>query len=262
MATIQEILRYLQTLAPTEYKEEWDNVGLLCGRGGQRVRRAVIALDPFMDTVQEAIREQAQLVITHHPLMFSTKTVSDETEAGRVLLAMIENGIGAIAVHTNLDSALGGVNDCLAQVLGLEACQVLDPEGTDEEGRVYGHGRVGTVAPRPLEDFLALVKERLHCQGLRYASGGRPVHKVAVGGGACAGYLDKVAALGCDTFVTGDVKYNGFADAADLGITMIDAGHFPTENPVCAYLVEKLTHAFPEVRFSLSKDHEDVVKFF
>ena len=90
---------------------------------------------------------------------------------------------------------------------------------------------------------------------------GRPVHKVAVGGGACADYLKKAAQLGCDTFVTGDVKYNGFADAVDLGVNLIDAGHFPTENPVCEYLLEQLEKRFPDVEFFLSKEHVDVVKF-
>ena len=261
MVTVKLILEYLQTLAPVDYKEQWDNVGLLCGHSDREVHRALIALDPFLDTAQEACRLGAELVICHHPLLFSIQSVSDETPLGRTVLYLIEHGLAEISMHTNLDLAPGGVNDCLARRLGLENTTVLDVEGTDAMGREYGCGRVGEVTPCSLESFLKMVKMQLRCQGLRYADAGRPVHKVAVGGGACADYLKKAAQLGCDTFVTGDVKYNGFADAVDLGVNLIDAGHFPTENPVCEYLLEQLEKRFPDVEFFLSKEHVDVVKF-
>lgn len=262
MANVLQILNYLRTLAPEQYKESWDNVGLLCGHSDREVNRAVIALDPFMDTAEEAARAGAQLIITHHPLMFSVSAVSDETATGKTLLYLIEHDISAIAMHTNLDSAPGGVNDCLASVLGLDEIAILDVEGTSADGTAYGCGRIGVVREQPLTEFLHHVKSSLNCQGLRYADAGRAVRKVAVGGGSCSSYLNKVAALGCDTFVTGDVKYNGFADAVDLGVNMIDAGHFPTENPVCRYLYEKLTAQFPKVEFMISREHIDVVKFF
>ena len=100
------------------------------------------------------------------------------------------------------------------------------------------------------------------CEGLRYVDGGKPVRKVAVGGGACAGEMRKAAAAGCDTFVTADVRYNQFWDAQNLGLNLIDAGHFFTENPVCVYLAEKLREAFPEVTISMSAWHMDCAKFF
>jgi dinuclear metal center YbgI/SA1388 family protein len=262
MTTVNEVLQFLKTIAPLEYQESWDNAGLLCGHGDKEVSKVVIALDPFMDTAEEAKRLGAGLIVTHHPLMFSAKTVNDMTPIGKTLLYLIENQIAAIAMHTNLDSAPGGVNDCLAEALGLSNCTVLDVEGTDACGREYGCGRVGEVSPCTLQEFLTKVKERLGCHGLRYADAGRPVRKVAVGGGACASYLEKVAALGCDTFVTSDVKYNGFADSVDLGVNMIDAGHFSTENPVCQYLLSQLESAFPTVTFVISQDHQDVVRFW
>ena len=113
-----------------------------------------------------------------------------------------------------------------------------------------------------MPDFLADVKEKLHCDGLRYVSSGKPVCKVAVGGGACAGELRAAVKAGCDTFVTADVKYNQFWDARDLGLTIIDAGHFHTENPVTKVLAEKIQKAFPEIRVILSKTHTDCTKFF
>ena len=113
-----------------------------------------------------------------------------------------------------------------------------------------------------LGTFLGAVKEKLGCQGLRYVSGGRKVCRVAVGGGSCAdGMLDALAA-GCDTFVTADVKYNQFWDARDLGLNLIDAGHFYTENPVTAVLAEKIAAAFPDVEVKISQNHGDCMKFY
>ena len=155
----------------------------------------------------------ADLIVTHHPLIFGgdLKAVNDTTETGRCLLTLIENGIAAINAHTNLDMAPGGVNDVLAQTLGLTNIQVADPEGTDEEGRPYGLIRSGEVTEMPLERFLPIVKVKLGCDALRYVNGGKPVRKVCVGGGSCAGYLAQAAAHGFDTFVTADVKYNSSA---------------------------------------------------
>ena len=106
------------------------------------------------------------------------------------------------------------------------------------------------------------VKTKLGCEGLRYVDGGKPVNRVAVGGGSCGSALPEVIAAGCDTFVTADVKYNQFWDAQAFGINLIDAGHFQTENPVCAVLAEKIRTAFPETKVILAKNHVDCMKFY
>lgn len=262
MITIREICDFLFALAPADMKESWDNVGLLCGRGAAPVDRVLVALDPFMDVAEEAAKLGAQLIVTHHPLIFAgVKRISDEDALGRTLLFLVENGIGAVNLHTNLDSAPDGVNDCLAAALGLSNTAVLCPAGTDARGLPYGLGRYGEVEPCELDTFLRLIKMRLGCGGLRYADGGSRVQRVAVGGGSCGEFLADAAALGCDTFVTADVKYNQFADARELGVNLIDAGHFPTENVICAPLAQKLRVRFPELAVYTSKQHGDVVKF-
>ena len=162
---------------------------------------------------------------------------------------------------TNLDCAPGGVNDCLAGALGLEETVVLNPSGTDGQGRPWGLLRAGRREPVSLEAFLEQVKQRLGCPGLRYVSGGRPVCRVAVGGGACGDGVREAFDAGCDTFVTADVKYNQFWDARDLGMNLIDAGHFWTENPVCATLAEKLQGQFPQILVKVSEHHTDCIKF-
>lgn len=263
MTTVSDILQYIQTLAPHYMQEDWDNVGLLCGSPGRPVRKILVALDPFDHVCQEAADVGADLLVTHHPLIFrGIQAVTDETAVGKAILTLASHGISAINAHTNLDCAPGGVNDVLAQTLGLAYTQVIHPKGTDEDGRPWGLLRQGVVASMPLEHFLANVKAALGCPGLRYVNAGKPVHQVAVGGGACAGELKAAAQAGCDTFVTADVRYNQFWDAKELGLNLIDAGHFYTENPVCAVLAAKLEAKFPDVTVQLSQTHRDCAEFF
>ena len=263
MTTVGDILSYLETLAPRSMKMDWDNVGLLCGGKSRPVTKVLVALDPFEGVCKEAVQWGAELILTHHPLIFSPlKSVTDETSIGRAVQLLCANSISAINAHTNLDCAPGGVNDCLARTLGLSDVQVIAPSGVDELGRPWGLLRQGTVEAQPLSDFLPKVKSALNCEGLRYVDGGKPVHRVAVGGGACASELMDAVSAGCDTFVTADVKYNQFWDAKDLGLNLIDAGHFPTENPVTALLAEKIAAQFPEVTVKISETHRDCMKFF
>ena len=148
MTTVQDVLEFLQTLAPQYMKMDWDNVGLLCGRPDREVRRILVALDPFEAVCREAADWQAELLVTHHPLIFQPlPSVTDGTSAGRCILFLAARGIAAVNAHTNLDCAPGGVNDCLAHVLGLEQVEVLHPSGTDGRGRPWGLLRAGRTEP-------------------------------------------------------------------------------------------------------------------
>ena len=264
MATVNDILTFIESLAPRYMKMDWDNVGLLCGRKERPVTKVLVALDPFRNVIDEAIEEKADLIVTHHPLIFRNplSAVNEDTEAGRCVLTLIEHGIAAINAHTNLDLAPGGINEVLAQTLGLSDIQVVNPEGQDEKGIPYGLLRAGTVAEQPLSAFLAQVKSRLTCDGLRYVDCGKPVRKVAVGGGSCADGMWEALDAGCDTFVTADVKYNQFRTAYENGLNLIDAGHFHTENPTMPVLAARLQAAFPEIQVKFSEKHSDCMKFF
>ena len=263
MTTVGDILKYVETLAPKSMKMDWDNVGLLCGSKGQPVTKCLIALDPFEGVCREAAEVGAEMILTHHPLIFSPlKNITDETSIGRSVQLLCRYGISAVNAHTNLDCAPGGVNDVLAAKLGLLDIRVINPSGTDSEGREWGLLRCGYVQEQTLDSFLPHVKEALGSKGLRYVDGGKPVRKVAVGGGSCAGGMLEALDTGCDTFVTADVKYNQFWDAHDLGLNLIDAGHFATEDPVTGYLKAKLTEAFPQVEFVISATHRDCMAFF
>ena len=264
MTTVGDILKYIETVAPPCMAEKWDNVGLLCGRREKAVEKILVALDPFDTVIDEAIALGADLIVTHHPLIFGEeiRAVNEDTQTGKCLLKLIENGIAAVNAHTNLDMAPGGVNDVLAQKLALVNVRVIDPSGVDAEGREWGLLRMGEVPEQPLEAFLNRVKTLLGCEGLRYVNSGKPVRRVAVGGGSCGGAIREAAAAGCDTFVTADVKYNQFRTAYELGVHLIDAGHFHTENPTMPIVSEKLRDAFPEVEVIFSESHRDVMRFY
>ena len=255
MTTVGEILKFIETLAPAELKMDWDNVGLNCGSASAHVRKILVALDPFEHVCKEAADWGADLLVTHHPLIFRPiPMVTDDAAITRGLMTLVKQDISHICAHTNLDCAEGGVNDVLAATLGLANVEPLGAYG--------GMMRCGEVKEQTLNEFLGFVKEKLHCDGLRYVDGGKPVRKVAVGGGSCSDGLYDAVCAGCDTFVTADVKYNGFWDAKEQGLSIIDAGHFHTENPVVAVLAEKITAAFPEVEVKISETHADCMKYY
>lgn len=258
MPTVHEIESTLYALAPQELAQSWDNVGLLVGSPGQEVRRILIALDITDAVVDEAEQLEAELIVAHHPVMncnwHPVQTLRDDNPQGRMLFRMVRSGIAAICMHTNLDAALGGVNDALAAAIGLEGASRVEADGIE---------RVGELAQAmALPDFLARVREELRPNGIRYVDGGKPVRRVAVGGGACGSFFQKAAELGCDAFVTADIKYDQFLDAKALGLSLIDAGHFPTEDVVCPVLVQYLQERFPGLEVCKSRAHREVVQYF
>ena len=241
MPTVAQIEQALFQLAPKDLAFDWDNVGHLEGSPDQEVQRVLVALDVTPAVAAEAAELGADLIVAHHPVMNvrwheqELQTLREDTRLGGLLTYLVRHDLSAICMHTNLDAAEGGVNDCLAQKLGLSGTIPLNEQKI---------GRIGTLSCEiPLEQFLHDVVKSLGCRGLRYRSGGRPVRRVAVGGGACGEYIPQALAQGCDTFVTSDLRYNDFLDTQ--GLNLIDAGHFPTEDVICEPLVAYLQRAFP-----------------
>lgn len=262
MTSVGEVYAFLQEKAPFELQEGFDNAGFLVGREEAQVSKILVALDITEQVVEEAAEQGAQLIVSHHPVIFGgLHSMTDQTVTGRVLLSLVERKIAAICAHTNLDAVEGGVNDALALRLGLANITQLKQSGVDGQGRAYGIGRVGFVTEQPLYDFAMGVKRLLGANGLRLVDGGRLVRKVAVGGGACAGMMEDAIVQGCDTFVTSDVKYNHFLDAKAQGLNLVDAGHFPTEDVVCPVLLDWIAQRFPQVSVSISKCHREVFSY-
>ena len=254
MPTIHDIESALYALAPKALAAEWDNVGLLAGSADREVRNVLVALDITEPVVDEAERMGVDLIVSHHPVIFHpVKSITDRDPSGRLLIRLVRSGTGAVCMHTNLDAVQGGVNDALASALGLQDAAPA------AEG---GIARIGTLPETmALPGFLARVRNALRPNGIRYVDGGRPIRKAAVGGGACGDFLWEAAALGCDAFVTADLKYNHFLDAGALGLTVIDAGHFPTEDVVCPVVVRYLREKFPGVQVEKSAVHREVIQY-
>ena len=262
MATVKEISEYFESLVPCSMKMDFDNVGFLAGDGSRTVNKVLVSLDITDEVIEEAVAYGADLIVAHHPLMFSLKNASTDDPIGRKLVRIISAGMSAICLHTNLDAVDGGVNDALMAVLRIPVEGVIEPFGTAKEGKVYGMGRYGTIEECTLASFLGHCKDALKCNGLRYIDGGKSVRRVAVCGGSGSSMLNDVVALGCDTFVTADVKHNGFLDARELGINLIDAGHYSTENVVVPVLKKMIEERFPEIDISISVCHTQPEQYF
>lgn len=214
---LKDLLEFFEQKAPADTAEEWDNVGLLVDCGHTVITKAVIALDATPAAIEVAVKTGAELLITHHPIIFSPLTALTHTHPAARALA---NGVSVLCLHTNLDKAAGGVNDTLCAVLGLEKVTVA----------ADGMSRIGTL-PTPLstKEFAALCAETL---GASVAvSGDKTVHTVAVcGGGAGDGVFAFVDAA--DAYVTGEVKHHEWLHAEQSGLTVVAAGHYATEVPV------------------------------
>lgn len=255
MTTVNDIFVNLNELAPVSLKMDFDNVGLLVGNGNNEVKKCLIALDITNGVIEEAVSFDADLIVSHHPLIFDAqKTVLENDLVGGKLYKLIKNDISAICMHTNLDIAEGGVNDALMAAFGCPVSNVLDADNC---------GRTGEYESEiAFEEFLSLCKGALNTKGLRYYYAGRPVKKLAVMGGSGGSSIYTAKEKGCDTYVTADVKYNQFLDAKELGINLIDADHFCTENVIVPVIEKRLKEAFPDVEFLISARHGQTVSFY
>ena len=262
MATVKEVYRKLDGWAPFETQMSFDNSGLLVGRVDREVKSVLVALDVTLPVVEEAARLGCSLIVAHHPVIFEpVRRMTNEDPTGEILLSLAEKGIAAICAHTNLDAAQGGVNDCLAWKLELNGLELLEQDGLDRYGRPYGIGRIGTSRNQwSAGAYAAYVKERLGASSVRFVDSGKPVRRVAVGGGSCGSMLMEAVKAGCDTFVTSDVKYNVFLEAKALGINLMDAGHYATENVVCPALADFLVREFPGLNVQISSVHPEVYR--
>lgn len=257
--TVSQIYDWMDEKAPFRYQLGFDNAGFLVGHHGAQVDRVLVALDITKSVAEEAVELGAQLIVSHHPVIWNgVKQLTDVTPGGDLLLYMAEHGLAAICAHTNLDAVAEGVNDALAHALGLTDVDQLHQDGEDAQGRPYGIGRVGLVPTQSVDTFAELVKRRLNAACVRVVDSGKSVHKVAVGGGSCGSMLADALACGCDTFVTADVKYDVFLEAKSYGLNLLDAGHYPTENVVCPVVAEWLQNAFPDVKVMVSQRHREI----
>lgn len=220
---LQEILAFFEQKAPNITAEEWDNVGLLVDCGHTHITKAVVALDATSAALRFAKQQGAELLITHHPVIFSPLTALSHTDPA---VQALQNGVSVLSLHTNLDKAAGGVNDTLAKTLGLQNVTAA-PDGMT---------RIGTLtAPLAAADFAALCADILHTP-VTYC-GNKTVKTVAVCGGGAG---DGVFTVTADAYVTGEIKHHEWLAANASGLVAVAAGHYATENPVVDTVVRWL----------------------
>ncbi len=233
-----EIIDKLEALSPTEFAEEWDNIGLLAGRRDKEVRTVYIALDATDAVIGEAVRLGADLLLTHHPLIFKKMSrVNTDDFIGRRVCELIRNDISYYAMHTNFD--VMGMADAAADELSLKDRRVLDVTYEDDISK-EGCGRVGELKDSMRVEALAgLVKEKFHVPNVRvFGDLDSPVRTVAVMPGSGGGFIQDALAAGADAMITGDVGHHEGIDAVAQGLAVIDAGHYGIEKLFISYMEE------------------------
>ena len=258
MNRLSEIIEALEGFAPKELKEPWDNVGLMVGDRAQKIDKVYVCLDLTTENVREAIDCGADLIVSHHPLIFKPLySVTEDDPISCMVRAAVKNNISIFSMHTNFDKAEGGTNDLLAHRLGLQHIREYSAaECVDASGTPFSPiGRVGFLpAPVTMEEFLSKVKSTLGCTALKYT--GDPFDEVRCvalcsGSGGKEGVYSAFHS-GADVYVTADLGHEHARSAYELGLNIIDAGHFETENTICEFLKDLFETKFPDIQFFVS----------
>jgi dinuclear metal center YbgI/SA1388 family protein len=230
-----DVLSLLNSIAPFELAEKWDNVGLLVGDTDQEIKTAIISLDPGFDVIKKAEEEGCDLIITHHPLFIEPlKNLNLNNATALKTSMLLKAGISIVAMHTNLDMADGGVADALAQALGLS--------GIESKGLF----RTGTISPVPLSDWV----KTLPFKNPRITDTGRMAMRIAACPGSGMSLWREAKEAGCDTIVTGDVKYHAALEAFETGLNVVDLGHYGTESIIVKPFAERLKRLLKGVEIS------------
>lgn len=243
---LKDILAYVGQFAPWELAEPWDNAGLMVGNPDQEATGVLIALDPTLPVIEEAILKKANIILTHHPLIFHPlKSINTATPLGQFLKKALGHDIAVVSCHTNLDIISDGVSDALARALYLRNTRPLQLTGQRAD---QGFGKIGTLpTPMPAESFIHFVAQRLKLAGMMIA-GPQPqtVSTVAVCGGSGSELAEAAAQAGADIYITAELKHSMARWAEDNGLCVIDAGHFATENVIIPSLLARLTAFFAQ----------------
>lgn len=247
----KEVMRKLEERWNPSYALEWDNVGLLVGREEKEIKKIFTALDATEETIAQALEFGADLLITHHPMIFSpVKKVISADFIGRRLITMIQADLCYYAMHTNFD--VKGMAQLNQECLGLTDCEVLEETAPGE-----GIGRVGALeGTMDLKQFAGKVRNDFEIPDVRmYGDPAAIIHRVAVSSGSGKSMIRGAIEKGADVIVTGDVDYHSAIDAVAQGIAVIDAGHYGTEYGFIAYMRQELETMFPELAVGAARVH-------
>lgn len=245
MTTVKNIYDYLNEIAPFDTMEDYDNSGLLIGDMDKEVKTCVLSLDATAAVTDFAVGMGAELLLTHHPVIYNPlKSI----KSGSVIHELIASSISVISVHTNYDKAIGGINDVLASLLGLTPLKHF------ENGVVVG----SLEHEMSIDDFALFVSDTLECAGLRYTDSQELIKNVAVCGGSGAEFLLN-AKENADCYVTGELKYHDMLELSEEGFPVIAAGHYETECLPFVALKTRLQEAFPDVEFIITPQKNPIL---
>ena len=238
MACSKDIFEFINTIAPFEAQEKWDNSGFLVGDTDRQCNKIALCLDITSEMIEKAKEQRCDLIISHHPVIFG-KTGSFLKDDLPFKLAV--SGISAICAHTCLDIAQGGVNDVLAQLLELEDITAVCMDGVvmPRAGRLK--------KAMNAREFAEFVKAKLGCDAVRCNKLDKEINTVVLCGGSGGSFLPDVIAGKYDAFVTGDAGHHNFLDASEKGLLLVAAGHFETENPVMSAVEKAINDRFPDI---------------
>lgn len=247
MATVKDIYSIIDGFAPFCAQEEWDNSGLLVGNEKAEVKKILFALDITNDVVCQAVICGANLIITHHPVIFgSVSNVLSDSLAYK----LIENNINIICAHTNYDRAVDGVNDILCEIVGLK-------DITKVENSFLNIGYIPSLNSMDTNDFANYIKTRLNGT-VRYNNINKKISKVAVCSGSGSDFLAEAKNLGCDALLTGDGSHHSFLDANEMDILLVCAGHFETENIAILPLLNKIKEVL-DIECELAEQESPII---
>ena len=261
MIKVNNIINEMELLAPTYLKEDFDNVGLMVGDKNKEVKKVLLALDCTLKVIEEAKKENVELIITHHPLIFKRpSSITTDTLQGKKIIELIKNDISLYSSHTNLDSVENGLNDTIVSILGFDNFKILEKNKKDDKA---GLGRIVSLNESiQLEDLISKIKKSLNINNLRVVKGKDKVNKIAIINGSGQDFIGKAVALGADCIITGDTTYHFASDYKDMEISILDVGHFASEQITFFNVMENLKENFKDVEYITSTVEEDPFRFY
>ncbi|KLE16818.1 Nif3-like dinuclear metal center hexameric protein [Clostridium sp. C8] len=262
MKKIKDIIRIMEEFAPKTLKEDFDNVGLMVGDRNKEVKKILLALDCTLDVIKEAKEKSVDLIITHHPLIFrKPSSITTDTLTGKKIIELIKNDISLYSSHTNLDSAENGLNETIVNLLGYSTNELIEVNKmarNDNEGL----GRIVRLEDFiKLEDLIEDIKEKLNVKSLKVVKGCEKVKNIAIINGSGSDFFEKAYKKGADCIITGDTTYHYASDYKELGVSIIDTGHFSSEWIVFLQVINKLTDKLQDIEILISTKSEDPYTF-
>lgn len=279
----QELVNYLERIYPLDLTEEFDNTGLLIGARNREIQRVMTCLTITSETIKEAQKKKADLIVSHHPFPFyAEKRWTTDTPNGRMLLALMEARIAVFSPHTAHDSAFFGINEQLAELLDLihisplipsrviaheemlDDLQNIDGDLVRRIGQLLGSGRIGKLKKAiSLKDFAKKVLHLLHRDSLQLVgSENKKVQTIAIGCGAAGTFIEEAARQKADLLLLGETHFHPCLEAEALGLALVLPGHYATERFAMETMARRIAHRFPDLKIWASKDEREPIRFF